>query len=110
METSTIKTQWTDESITDLVRKLRNDLIKDFLDERFLKEYIDVQFRVKDLSNVRIEFIKKDLKELMISPVDFVHYQPLITHIKLTDSAALTENNERLFYKELEKVLKRHIY
>jgi hypothetical protein len=110
MEIKTLNSQWTDESIIELVRKLRNDLIKDFLDERFLKEYMANQFNVKELSNVKIEFIKKDLKELLISPVNTSHYEPLITHIKNTDSAALTETNEKLFYKELESLFKRYVY
>jgi hypothetical protein len=110
MEANTVNTQWTDESIVELVRKLRNDLIKDFLDERFLKEYINAQFRVRELSNVKIEFIKRDLKELLISPVNVNHYEPLISQIKNTDSAALTENNEQLFYKELENIFKPYIF
>jgi hypothetical protein len=110
METNTIHTQWTDENILQLVRKLRNDLIKDFLDERFLKEYIADQFRIKDLSGVKIEFIKKDLKELLISPVNTSHYEGLISQIRDTDSAALTETNEKLFYKELENLFKRYIF
>src|SRR5688572_14622279 len=110
METNTIHTQWTDENILQLVRQLRNDLIKDFLDERFLKEYIADHFRIKDLSNVKIEFIKKDLKELLISPVDANHYDGLISQIRDTDSAALTETNEKLFYKELENLFKRYIF
>jgi hypothetical protein len=110
MEANTIKSLWTDESIIELVRKLRNDLIKDFLDERFLKEYVSNHFRVRDLSNIRIELIKKDLKELLISPVNTNHYQSLITQIKLTDSAALTETNEQLFYKEIENVFKKNLY
>lgn len=110
MELNTVGTQWTDERIIDLVRKLRNDLIKDFLDERHLKEYADQQFRVRDLTPVKIEFIKKDLKELMISPVNVIHYGPLMNQIRLTDSAALTEVNEQLFYKEVESVLKRYLY
>src|SRR5689334_22532894 len=110
METNILNTQWTDESIIELVRKLRNDLIKDFLDERLLKEYISSQFRVKELSNVKVEFIKRDLKELLISPVNTQHYDALITQIKHTDSAALTETNEQLFYKELETIFKRYLF
>jgi hypothetical protein len=110
METNVVNTRWTDESILDLVRKLRNDLIKDFLDERFLKQYLDDQFRVKELSNVKIEFIKKDLKELLISPVNISHYEGLINQIRTTDSAAITETNEKLFYKELEKVFKKYLF
>jgi hypothetical protein len=110
MEINTINTQWTDESIIDLVRKLRNDLIKDFLDERYLKDYLANKFRVRELSNVKIELIKKDLKELLISPVNLNHYGPLIDQIRQTDSAALTETNEPLFYRELENIFKRYIY
>jgi hypothetical protein len=110
MEPNAVFTEWTEESIIDVVRKLRNDLIKDFLDERFLKEYIDTQFRVRELSNIKVGFIKKDLKELLISPVNTSHYEVLINQIKLTDSAALTENNEKLFYKEIEGILKKYLF
>lgn len=110
METNAVNTQWSDESIIELVRKLRNDLIKDFLDERFLKEYINSNFRVRELSNVKVELIKKALKELLISPVNIDHYNSLITQIKFNDSAALTENNEKLFYKEVEGLLKKYFY
>lgn len=110
MEINTTKTQWTDERIIDLVRKLRNDLIKDFLDERNLKDYMENQYRIHDLSIIKIEFIKRDLKELLIAPVNITHYDPVISQIKTTDSAALTENNEQLFYKELESIFKRYIY
>lgn len=110
METNIVNTEWTDQSVIDLVRKLRNDLIKDFLDERFLKTYITSNYGVRELTNVKIELIKKALKELLITPVDTTHYQGLITQIKTTDSAALTETNEQLFYKEIEMILKRYMY
>ena len=110
MERNIINTQWTDQSILDLVRRLRNDLIKDFLDERYLKQYLGDRFSIRDLSQIKVEFIKKELKELLIMPVDINHYEPLINQIKLTDSAALTETNEKLFYLELEGTFKKYIY
>jgi len=110
MSINEVNTQWTDERILELVRKLRNDLIKDFLDERHLKEYVASQFRVNDLSQIKIEFIKRDLKELLISPVNTNHYQGLIDQIRETDSAGLTETNETLFYKELELIFKKYMY
>ena len=110
METNTINTQWTDENVIELVRKLRNDLIKDFLDERLLKEYILTHFNVRELSPVKIEFIKRDLKELLIAPVNTQHYEPLITQIKQTDSAALSDHNEQFFFKELEMIFKRYLF
>lgn len=110
MNLSEVNTEWTGERILELVRKLRNDLIKDFLDERHLKEYVRNNFRVNELSNVKIEFIKKELKELLISPVNTNHYQGLIDQIRETDSAGITETNEPLFYKELEQIIKRYLY
>lgn len=110
MNLNEVNTQWTEDRILELVRKLRNDLIKDFLDERHLKEYLSKNFRVTELSNIKIEFIKKDLKELLISPVNKNHYQNLIGQIKETDSAGLTESNEPLFYAELEVIFKRYIF
>lgn len=110
MDTNTVNTRWTDESVLDVVRKVRNDLVKDFLDERFLKQYIATNFGLRELSNVKVEFIRKDLKELLISPVDTRHYEPLISQIKQTDSAALTENNEKLFYRELDSILRKYLY
>lgn len=110
MNLNEVNTQWMEDRILELVRKLRNDLIKDFLDERHLKEYLSKNFRVMELSNIKIEFIKKDLKELLISPVNKNHYQNLIGQIKETDSAGLTESNEPLFYAELEVIFKRYMF
>jgi hypothetical protein len=110
MSINEVNTQWTDERILELVRKLRNDLIKDFLDERHMREYLANQFRVNELSNIKVEFIKKDLKELLISPVNKNHYQGLIDQIRYTDSAAISETNGPLFYKELENIFKRYMY
>ena len=110
METRTPSTRWTDETILDLIRKLRNDLIKDFLDERFLKDYFAEHFNLRDISNIKIEFMKKELKELLIAPVDTERYQRIIDQVKETDTASIAEGNEQLFYKEIESVLKRYAY
>ena len=102
--------RWTDETIIDLIRKVRNDLIKDFLDDRFLIEYVADNFRLRDLPRVRIELIRSELKGLMISPVSAVHYEPLIRRIRETDSAAISAGNESLFYREIEAILRKHLF
>jgi len=107
---STSAIRWNRENVLDLVRKLRNDLIKDFLDERFLKEYAITHYKIKDISPVKIEFLKADLKELLISPIDVNHYQTLIDSITESDSASLAEGNETLFYKEIESRLKKYLF
>lgn len=102
--------RWTDDMIIDLIRKLRNDLIKDFLDERNLMSYFAERFNNKDLSATKIEFLKKDLKELLITPVDVSHYAVLIEQIRSTNTASLASHNEELFYKELDSIFRKYNY
>jgi hypothetical protein len=97
------------ESNIELIQKLRNDLVKDFLDERFLKEYLAERYHVREMSNVKVEFIKKELKELLQLPLDQVHYEALLTRLKETDATTLEDGEEHLFYAEIEKVLRRYV-
>lgn len=103
-------TRWTDENIIDLIRRFRNDRIKDFLDERHLKEYVNQRYNIRDLSPVKIELIKIALKEHLISPVDLHHYKEIIAEIRGTDTANLQEENEPLFNRETEMILKRFLF
>jgi hypothetical protein len=100
----------THEDIIDMVRKHRNDLIKDFLDERFLKTYLEDKYRVHNIAPVKIEFIKSELKEKLISPVDLVHYKNVIDDIKQNDRQEMEDENDTFFYKEIDSILKRYIY
>jgi CO dehydrogenase/acetyl-CoA synthase gamma subunit (corrinoid Fe-S protein) len=93
-----------------LVLGLRNDLIKDFLDERNLIEYLSKEFRMMEVSRVKVEFIKRDLKLLIQTPLDAERYRELVETISETGSAALSQGNEKIFYKEIEAVLKKYIY
>lgn len=95
---------------TAVVLKLRNDLIKDFLDERNLIEYLSKEFRMMEVSRVKVEFIKRDLKLLLQTPLDEARYQEVLDAITETGTAALSQGNEKLFYKEIESVLKKYIY
>jgi hypothetical protein len=103
-------TRWTDENIIDLIRKVRNDLVKDFLDERVLNEYLAATYRAKPLNKVQQELVRQELKDLLISPVDVSHYKTLIEHIKEHDSASLTEKYEPLFYRNIESAMKKHMF
>ena len=94
----------------EIVLKLRNDLIKDFLDERNLIEYLSREYRMMDVSRVKVEFIKRDLKLLIQSPLDKERYREVLETISETGSAALSQGNEKLFYKEIEQILKKYIY
>jgi len=104
----TTKTESID--IVAVIQKLRNDLIKDFLDERTLIVYLSEQYKIMELSSIKLEFIKADLKRLLQDPVNLEWYKPILDDFNATGSAALSEGNEKLFYKEIEGVLKKYIY
>lgn len=95
------------EKVIDLIRHLRNDLIKEFLHEANLKLYFNREFN-REITPVKLEFLKRDLKELLISPVDLSHYSSLIKLIRESNSAALAEGNQDLFYKEIEAILNKY--
>jgi len=101
--------RWTQENIIDLIRRIRNDLVKDFLNERCLQAYVGRHFNMHQISPQRMAFIQRALKEILISPVDVSHYHQLIEQIKATDTASLTAGNEKLFYDEIEKILQEHL-
>jgi hypothetical protein len=96
--------------IIDVIRKLRNDLIKDFLDERNLILYLSEQFRKTELSASKAAGIKTDLKNLLISPVNIELYNSIIGDYKITGSPSVSKENEKLFYKDIDEILKNHVY
>ena len=97
------------ERIIDLVRNVRNGLIQDFLQDSNLKAYFLQQYQ-RDLSKVKAEFLKRDLKELLISPVDLSHYGLLIKQMQDSNTASISSTHHDLFYKELEKIFNRYNY
>lgn len=110
MNLNTVDTRWTDDRIVELIRGLRNDLIKDFLDERILAAYWAEQYRIHSPSKIKIQLIRRDLKELLIAPVNVDHYRPIIEQIRETDSAGLAKTHEGLFYDELHQIFRKYLY
>jgi hypothetical protein len=108
--TATQNTTWSEAHTLEIVQNLRNDLIKDFLDERNLVTYFSERFNMHDLTRVKVEFIKKDLKQMLLEPLDMANYKALIDQINETCSASITEKYGDLFLKDVEKVLKKYNY
>lgn len=94
--------------VIDLIRMVRNDLVKDLLRDDYLAAIYESNYG-KPLSNVKREFLKRDLKELLISPVDLVHYAGLITHVRNTGTFALEEKNSNYFYKDVERFFVKYL-
>ncbi|HEY9008790.1 hypothetical protein [Ohtaekwangia sp.] len=96
--------------IADLIRRYRNELIKDFLDERNLVAYVAKQYRLVELSVVKIQFIKRDLKNMLQDTVDIELYEPIIRNFNQTGSMEFAEEHNKLFYREIDRLLKKYIY
>ncbi|MBT1697012.1 hypothetical protein KK083_09015 [Fulvivirgaceae bacterium PWU4] len=95
------------EKIIDLIRNFRNDLVKDLLKADSFEKYFTENLN-KELSPVKKQFIRKELKELLILPVDLVHYAKLITHLRAINSASITDENKKFFYDEVETIFKKY--
>jgi hypothetical protein len=97
------------EKIIDLVRQVRNDLIKDFLLEDSIQAWF-IKHYDKPISKIKKEFLTRDLQELLILPVDLAHYASLIKEIMETNTANISKGNEELFYQEIEKIFEKYKY
>jgi len=104
-----VKLTGTDVDVVELIQKLRNDLIRDFLDERFLKKYVQTKYHHSDISPIKLEFIRKDLKDLYLSPVNTKHYNPLIEEIQSHENFSLV-GNEQLLYRDIESIFEKYIF
>ena len=100
----------TPEAREEFVLKLRSDFFKDFLDERYLREYLAKHYNVRDLSNVKVEFMKKDFKALTSTAPDPSALETLMTKIQSFDNPDEEEEKQRIFHDEIEKVVMRYLF
>ncbi|NJM24335.1 MAG: hypothetical protein HC859_01200 [Bacteroidia bacterium] len=95
--------------IIDLIRNRRNELIKDFLDERNILEFFAQEYNRKELNAYKIEVIKKELKELLIAPVSTGHYATLIALLELEANEEILEMHRDLFERDVKAIMKKHV-
>jgi hypothetical protein len=94
------------EKIIEIIRDVRNDMIKDLMSDEVLNAYYFSHFN-KELSNIKREFIRRDLRELRNSPLDLVHYSKLITFVKQTGTF-IVEKNTEVFYNDFFKIVNKY--
>lgn len=97
------------DSLLQRILIARNDLIKDFLDERHLRAHFATRFSIQELSDRKVEFIKKALMEKLEEPLDETHYETLI-HELSDDAIELTEDNNQLIHKDLEMIFRNYTF
>jgi len=70
------------ERIIDSIRESRDEVIAGFLQGSTLTAFLEQHFQIHALSPIKLEFLKRDLKELQNSTLDLVHYASLIKQLK----------------------------
>ena len=93
-----------DKSIST-IKETRDQIIERLLNEDTLRTYLQENHHLPLISAVKLNFIQRALKELYATPVDLVHYSQLIMKIKGSDSLALTNKNEMVFYQDIEHAI-----
>ena len=98
------------DTVLESILIARNDLIKDFLDERHLRAHFATRFSIQELSNRKIEFIKKALMEKLDEPLNEMHYQSLIDELRNTGTTEIPEGEDLLIYKDLEVIFRNYTF
>jgi hypothetical protein len=96
--------------IIDRVRTSRNNKIKEFSEKRVVLEYF-LQHHGIELSDRKYEFLLRDLHELLIAPVDLVHYAAAITEINDSpEKTGLNDQCDQLIMAELTWIFKKYTF
>ncbi len=95
------------EAIIANIRNSRNQLITSVMTDDGIKIFIETHFDSFEISRVKSEFLKRDLKELQNSQLDLVHYAALIRLMKEQNKEIPIENYP-LFMEELKTVFKKY--
>jgi len=111
MQTTDPQIKRTHDMILELIRNMRTDIVRSLLHTDNLKSYLRDEHKIKEMSNVRIEFIKRSLHELLICPIDLVHYGPVILDMKQAiDLDISSQACVGLVHKEITETLRSHLY
>lgn len=110
MQSDTQGIKFSTEWIIDQVRSSRNELIKSYLRDEAIVLYFREHYSIEQLRPVKVEFLKRDLRSFLISPVDLVHYSSLIKEVK--ESQDISKINtpvfQKLFTDELNAIFQKY--
>jgi hypothetical protein len=98
------------DSVLESILAARNDLIKDFLDERHLRAHFATRFSIQELSNRKVEFIKKALMEKINEPIDEKYYESLIADLRENGTNEIPEGEDQLIHKDLEMIFRNYTF
>lgn len=94
----------------EVVLAYRNSLINSLLEPETLNQFLLREYSVDSPSAIKLEFIKRALKELNASPVDLSHYGHLILEIKRSGEVVITDHHQKLFHQDIEKAIQNYLF
>ncbi len=97
------------ENVIELIKDHRDDLIHRLVDPIVLEEYLLHEFQLTELSGVKLEYIKRALVELSLTPVDLSHYAALILETRKNGSLSISNTTEQFFRKDIERTIKNYL-
>jgi hypothetical protein len=90
------------ENVIDLIRAQRDHAINTLLKkEQLLLSFLETHYDILALSAIKMEFLKRNLRELRDTSLDLVHYASLIKEKKELNNTTIDEKHP-LFLKELK--------
>lgn len=97
------------DSIIEFVRDNRNEKINKLLVDHELQRFLNDRHGMKEVSTIKLEFIKRALKELSSAPLDLSHYSQAILEMRRTGAILISNSSERLFYLDIDKSIKNYL-
>ncbi|HEY5822985.1 MAG TPA: hypothetical protein VIT44_01385 [Cyclobacteriaceae bacterium] len=88
------------------VKQLRDTRIRSLMRNPDLMNFLEEHYNTFAISPVKLEFLKRDFKELLQSPLDLVYYSAPIRQIK--DSGYEMKDCFALIDSELKKIIEKY--
>lgn len=102
-------TTWNTDRIIEDIQTRRIALIKGLLIDQQLETYLVEVYEGQKISQVKSEFLKRDLKQLSESSLDLVHYAMLIRKAKESEGWPNPPVIEEFVHAEIRQVVLKYI-
>ncbi len=96
------------DQIISTIQETRNQQIEELKKEPILLAFLEHYYDTLMISDVKKQFLLKDLSELKNSPLDLSHYSSLITQMKETKTSTVAAGH-KLFLSELQNIFQKYI-
>ena len=93
------------DQIIAAIRSTRDQQIDELMKDPVLMAFLEHYYNTIAISDIKKEFLRRDLIELKKSPLDLSYYSSLITKMKESNTSKV--DNHKLFLAELKTLLQK---